>query len=63
MLKKRIVIQKSFRIEKEVDDKISEISSILNYPQNSIVNDALREYLEKHYDEYKKGGETKCKYH
>lgn len=47
MLEKKELIQKSFRIDKKLDEALSELSKILNRSQNELVDYAIRLLIDK----------------
>ena len=47
MLEKKELIQKSFRIDKKLDEALSELSKILNRSQNEFVDYAIRLLIDK----------------
>ena len=42
MLEKKDLIQKSFRIDRKLDEALSELSKILNRSQNELIDYAIR---------------------
>lgn len=48
MLNKKEIVQKSFRIDKNTDNKLKQLSVILNRRENELVNIALKSLIEEH---------------